>query len=119
MADAALEATSVALSLFDLGAVGALLKQINIARGLGLSLGHRSNQMYPVEMCVLMRDEEAAALVSRSVNLLKGLSTAASNSNTDEQARQALHDLSITRVREVLSIKMTVPQAVLMPPSAR
>jgi len=119
MADAALEATSVALSLFDLGGVGAVLKQMNIASGFGLSLGRGSNQMYPVEMCVLMRDEKAAALVSGSLNLLKGFSTAASNSNGDEQARQALHNMSITRVREVLSIRMTVPQAVLMPPSAR
>jgi len=119
MADAALEATSVALSLFDLGGVGAVLKQMNIASGFGLSLGRGSNQMYPVEMCVLMRDEKAAALVSGSLNLLKGFSTAASNSNGDEQARQALHNMSISRVREVLSIRMTVPQAVLMPPSAR
>lgn len=119
MADAALEATSVALSLFDLGGVGALLKQLNIASGFGLNLGRGSEQMYPVEMCVLMRDEKAAAFISGSLNLLKGFSTAASNSNGDEQARQALHNMSITRVREVLSIRMTVPQAVLMPPSAR
>ena len=33
MADAALEATSLALSLFDLGGIGALLKQMNIASG--------------------------------------------------------------------------------------
>ena len=119
MADAALEATSVALSLFDLGAIGALLKQINIARGFGLNIGRGSNQSYPVEMCVLMRDEKAAALVSGSLNLMKGLSTMASTNNRDEQALQALHTMSITRVREVLAIKMTVPQAVLFPPNVR
>jgi hypothetical protein len=119
MANAALEATSVALSRFDLGGIGALLKQINIASGFGLTLGHASNQMYPVEMCVLMRDEKAAALVSGSLSLMKGFSTAASTSNGDEQARQALHGMSITRVREVLTISMSVPQAVLMPPSGR
>ena len=119
MADAALEATSVALSLFDLGSIGALLKQMNVATGFGLNLGRGSNQMYPVEMCFLMRDEKAAALVSGSLNLMKGFSTMASTSNRDEQALQALHNMNITRVREVLAIKMTVPQAVLMPPSTR
>jgi hypothetical protein len=119
MADAALEATSVALSLFDLGGIGALLKQINVASGFGLTLGHGSNQMYPVEMCVLMRDEKAAALVSGSLNLMKGFSTMASTSNRDERALEALHAMSITRVREVLAIKMAVPQAVLFPPNTR
>jgi hypothetical protein len=119
MADAALEATSVALSLFDLGGIGALLKQINFASGFGLTLGHGSNQMYPVEMCVLMRDEKAAALVTGSLSLMKGFSTMASTSNRDEPALDALHNMSITRVREVLAIKMTVPQAALFPPNTR
>jgi hypothetical protein len=119
MADAALKATSVVLSLFDLGGIGALLKQINIASGFGLNIGHGSNQSYPVEMCVLMRDEKAAALVNGSLNLMKGLSTMASTNKRDEQALQALHSMTITRVREVLAIRMTVPQAALFPPNAR
>ncbi len=119
MADAALEATSVALSLFDLGGIGALLKQINVAGGFGLTLGHGSNQIYPVEMCVLMRDEKAAALVSGSLNLMKGFSAIASTTNRDEKASEALHNMSITRIREVLAIKMTVPQAALFRPNTR
>lgn len=116
MANAALEATSLALSLFDLGGVGALLKQITIASGFGLSIGRASNQSYPIEMRILMRDETAAALVSGSLNLMKGLSKAAPNSRDDE-ALQALHSMSITRVREVLSVKMRISQAALSPPS--
>ena len=119
MADAALEATSLALSLFDLGGVGALLKQMNVASGFGVTFGHRVNDMYPVEMCVQMRDEKAAALISGSLNLMKGFSAMASTNNRDEQALQALHNMSITRVREVLSIRMTVPQTVLLPPDGR
>jgi hypothetical protein len=119
MANAALEATAVALSLFDLGGVGALLKQVNIASGFGLNIGAGSNQSYPVEMCVLMRDEKAAAIVSGSLNLMKGLSAMASTGNRDEQALQAIHSMTISRVREVLAIKMTVPQAALFPPNAR
>jgi hypothetical protein len=116
MADAALEATSAALSLFELGGVGTLLKQINVASGFGLSFGRAADRMYPVEMCLLMRDEKAAALVSGSLNLLRGFSTVTSVNNRDEQALQTLHDMTITRAREVLAIRVNVPQGVLIPP---
>ena len=119
MADAALEATSLALSLFDLGGIGALLKQMNIASGFGVTFGHGVNDMYPVEMCVQMRDEKAAALISGSLNLMKGFSTMASNNQSDQQALQGLRDLSVSRVKEVLSIKVRVPRGVLLPPSRR
>lgn len=119
MADAALAATSLALSLFDLGGVGTLLKQINVARGFGLNLGRGINQAHPVEMCVLMRDEQAAAVVSGSLNLMKRLSAMAATNNRDEQTLQALQNVSVTRVKEVLSIKMTVPRSVLEPRASR
>ncbi|HEX5702267.1 MAG TPA: hypothetical protein VFX97_03510 [Pyrinomonadaceae bacterium] len=118
MADAALTATSLALSLFDLGGVGSLLKQINVARGFGLNLSRGTNQEYPAEMCVLMRDEQAAAVVTGSLNLMKRFSTLAATNNRDEQALRALQNVSVTRVKEVLSIKMTVPRAVLVPPAS-
>lgn len=117
VADAALAATSFALSLFDLGGVGALLKQINIASGFGLSLAHGSNQIYPVEMCVLMRDEKAAAFLNGSLNAMKGLSTMASANNRDQESLRALQSMTITRKQEVLAIKMNMPQAVLFPPN--
>jgi hypothetical protein len=119
MADAALEATSFALSLFDLGGIGLLLKQINVASGFGLGLGLGTDHVYPVEMCVLMRDEKAAAFISGSLNLLKSFSGAAATNARDEQAIQTLRDLSITRRGEVLSLKLKVPQTALSPPSGR
>lgn len=114
MADAALEATSFALSLLDLGGVGALLKQINIASGFSLILGHSANQQYPMEMCVLMRDEKTAVVISDSLNLLKGLSSVAIG-NESERTGEVLRGMSISRKRDVLSIRLTVPQAVLIP----
>lgn len=115
MADAALAATSLALSLFKMGGLGSLLKQINVARGFGLNFGRVTNHAHPVEMCVLMRDEQAAAIVSGSLNLMKRLSAMAANNNRDEQALQALQNVSVTRLKEVLSIKMRVPRDVLVP----
>ena len=119
MADAALEATSFALSLFDLGGIGQLLKQMNVASGFGLGLGLGTDHLYPVEMCVLMRDEKAAAFISGSLNLLKSFSGAATTNARDAQAMQTLRDLSITRRGEVLSLKLNVPQTALLPPSGR
>ena len=66
-----------------------------------------------------MRDEKAAALVSGSLSLMKGFSTMASTSNRDETALEGLHNMSITRIREVLAIRMTVPQAALFPANTR
>lgn len=117
MADAALEATAFALSLFDLGGVGTLLKQINVASGFGLSLAHGSNQIYPVEMCVLMRDEKSAVFLNGSLNAMKRLSTMASGNNRDQEALRALQSMTITRKEEVLAIKVSMPQAVLFPPN--
>jgi hypothetical protein len=119
MADAALKATSFALSLFELGGVGALLSQINAASGFGISLGRAADGMYPVEMSVLMRDEKAAAFVSGSLNLLKSFSSGAGVNTRDAQAMQALRDLSISRRGEVVSLKLKVPRAALLPASGR
>ena len=119
MADAALEATSFALSLFDLGGVGELLKHLNVASGFGLSLSRQTDQMYPVEMCVLMRDEKTAAFISGSLNLMKSFSGGAAANARDPQTMQALRDLSITRRGEVLSVKLKVPQTALLPPNGR
>ena len=119
MADAALEGTSFALSLFEMGGVGALLKQMNIASGFGLSLGRGADQMFPVEMCVLMRDEKAAAFISGSLNLVKSFSGVAAPNMRDEQAMQSLRDLSVNRRGEVLSLKLKVPKAALLPPNGR
>jgi len=119
MADAALQATSFALLLFDLGAVGALLKQVNVARGLGLSLGRRSNQVYPVEMCALMRDEKAAAVVSGSLNLMKGFSSMATTNSRESHTLETLSELSVTRHGEVVSIQFKVPPAALVDNAGR
>lgn len=107
VADAALAATGFALSLFDLDGIGAVLKQLTIARGFGFTL-RGAEQTYSVELSAFMRDERAAALVSGSLNGLKGLSSWAASRNHDEEAMRALREISVTRNKEMLSIKMAV-----------
>ena len=117
MADAALKATSVALSLFNFGGVGQLLETVNVARGFGFSLDKSTREIYPVELCVLMRDEESAVFVSGSLNALKTISELAATDNRDRESLRAMRQMSIVRKREVLAVKMEIPGAALFPPS--
>lgn len=117
MADAALTTTSVALSLFNLGGIGQLLQAVNVARGFGFSLDRGTGEMYPVELCVLMRDEQSAAFVNGSLNALKTISELAATDNRDRESLRAMRQMSIVRKQEVLAVKMEIPGAALFPPA--
>jgi hypothetical protein len=117
MADAALTATSVALSLFNLGGIGQLLQAVNVARGFGFSLDHASGDTYPAELCVLMRDERAAVFVSGSLNALKTISDLAAMDNRDREELRAIHQMRVVRNEEVLAVKMDIPGVALFPPA--
>jgi hypothetical protein len=117
MADAALTATSVALSLFNLGGIGQLLQAVNAATGFGVSLGQRTGEMYPVELCVLMRDEQSAVFVNASLNALKTISELAATDDRDREQLRAIRQMTIVRKQEVLAVKMEVPGAALFPPA--
>lgn len=116
MADAALTATSVALSFFNLGGVGQLLKAMNVARAFAFTLDHVNHDRYPVELCVLMRDEEAAVFMSGSLNAMKQLSELAADDARDQQAIREFRKMTITRRDEVLTVKMEMPGEALFPP---
>jgi hypothetical protein len=109
MADAALSATSVALSLFNLGGIGQLLKAVNVARGFAFSLGKGTRENYPVELCVLMRDEAAATFISGSLNALKTMTAAVSANSREQENFRALQQMRIVRKHEVLAITMEMP----------
>jgi hypothetical protein len=117
MADAALTATSVVLSLLNLGGIGQLLKAVNVARGFGFSLDRSTGEMYPVELCVLMRDEQAAVFVNGSLNALKTISELAAVDNRDRESLRAIRQMSIVRKQEVLAVKMDIPGTALFPPA--
>jgi len=119
MADAALAATSFALSLCNLGGVGRLLQAANVARGFAVSVDHGTLQKYPVELCVLLRDEDSATFVNGSLNALKTISAFASPGNHDGESLRALREMSIVRKQEVLAVKMEIPGSALFGPSSR
>jgi hypothetical protein len=113
MADASLTATSLGLSLFNLGGIGELLKAVNVASGFAFTLSRGTNQVYPVELCVLMRDEKAAVFISGSLNAMKTASAMASGNN--QESLRALQNMTITRRKEVLAIKVAMPETALFP----
>ncbi len=119
MADAALTATAAALSLFQLGGIGQLLKALNVASGFAFSLDHVTHEKYPVEISVLMRDQEAAAFVNGSLNAMKTISELAATDNRDLEGLRALKGMKVDRTGEVLRIKMEVAVTALIPPSGR
>mgnify|MGYP003289374674 CR=1 FL=1 len=119
MADAALTATSVALSLFNLGGVGELLKAVNVARGFAVTVDSGTGRKYPVELCVLMRDEDSARFVSGSLNAMKTISELASSDVREQESLRALRQMSIVRKQEVLAVKMEIPGSALFPPAGR
>ena len=119
MADAALTATSVALSLFNLGGVGELLKAVNVARGFAVTVDSGAHEKYPVELCVLMRDEDSARFVSGSLNAMKTISELASSDVREQESLRALRQMSIVRKQEVLAVRMEVPGSALFPPAGR
>ena len=115
MADAALTATSVALSLFELGGIGQLLKAVNVASGFAFSLDHNSYDQYHVELCVLMRDEKAAVFVNGSLNALKTISELAAADKRDLEGLRALQKMKVDRRGEVLRLNMEIPATALFP----
>jgi hypothetical protein len=117
MADAALAATSVALSFFNLGGIGQVLRAVNVARGFAFTVDSGSQEKYPVELCVLLRDENTAALVSGSLNAMKAVSELASTDNRDQESVRALRQMTIVRKHEVLAVKMEIPGSALFPPA--
>ena len=119
MADAALTATSIALSLFNLGGVGELLKAVNVAKGFAVTVDSGTHEKYPVELCVLLRDEDSARFVSGSLNAMKTISELASSDVREQESLRALRQMSIVRKQEVLAVKMEIPGSALFPPAGR
>jgi hypothetical protein len=117
MADAALTATSFALSLFNLGGIGQLLQAVNVARGFGFSVDESAGETYAVELCVLMRDEQSAVFVSGSLNALKSVSELAATDNRDRERLRAIRQMRIVRQQELLAVKMEIPGSALFPPA--
>jgi hypothetical protein len=115
MNNVVLHLSSFLMDMAGIGVIGELLNTIGFARALSCSLVRRGNR-FAVEMTVAMRDENAASLISGSLNLLKRTSSLIPrqqmNSN-DRAAMERFDDLKVTRNEEFLSIVMSIPETEL------
>lgn len=110
-ADAALTISSAVMDLAGVGALGQLMSKIGYSRAVGCTIG-REGDSFPVELVAVMKDEEAATLVSGAFTLLKGLGALAGTPRArtaeDAEAIRNFQNMSITRDEEVLSIGLVM-----------
>lgn len=115
-ADAALSATAGVVSFFGYGEIGAILRHINIAAGTGFSIATGSDKnSYAVNFCVLMRDEQAAAIAAGALEVMKGLS----NFVGKPEDRENLKNFEVTQKKKLLTLQMQMPREMLIPHSGK
>jgi hypothetical protein len=108
---------SIALDFTGAAPLGGILNKVGIARGVGCSIS-RSGNSFPVDLLIIMKDEGAASFVSGALSLLRQASSFVpknSLSDADKEKFRSYQSLSVTRNHEVLSIKMTMREADLLP----
>lgn len=116
MAATALEVSATVMDMAGFGPLGELLNKIGYARGLSCTIA-RKGDAFPVEVTAIMKDEDAATFVSGALNLMKRIPSMLPRQNmspSDRRAVQELEDISVTRARDVLSIKLVVPRREMM-----
>jgi hypothetical protein len=109
---AALDIASILLDAAGLGPLGTLLDKIGFAKGLACSISRKGNSV-PVELMVMMKDEEAAKFLSGSLNLLQGISRGLPEggmSQSDQEAMRTFQSMVISREKDVLSIKLVMAE---------
>lgn len=115
-ANAALELSSVVMDFAGVGPIGQLMSKIGYSRAIGCSIG-REGESFPVELVAVMKDEDAAALVSGGLTLLKGIGALAGQppARTPEEAEalRSFQSMSISREGDVLYLGLMVSRGSL------
>jgi len=117
-ADAALQVSSVMMDFAGVGPLGQLISKIGYARAVGCSI-EREGDSFPVELVAIMKDENAATLVSGGLTLLKGLGEwvgqPAARSAEEAEALRTFQNMSVSRENDVLSISIVMSRKNLFP----
>ena len=112
-ADVAVKAAAILLDFTGFSPLGTLLDKVGLARGVGFSFTRRGDTL-PLSMVAVMKDEGAASLVSGTITLLKGAASLMPARNDESpdarRARQTFESISVVRAREVVSVRLTLPE---------
>jgi hypothetical protein len=112
LASVSLKVSSMALDFAGFGPLAGLLDKIGFVRGLGCTISRKSN-LFPVEIVAIMKDEEAATFISRSLNVLKDLTRLAPKGNGTQAEAENLHSIQnmlVTTNHEVINIKVVITE---------
>lgn len=115
IADAAMKISSGVLDLAGVGSLGTLLEKVGTLHGAGCNIARYGNS-FPVELVVMLKDENTAGLISGSLNLMKQLAVAPRGnvSTSDVATYRSFQSMSVTRNHEVLFIKLTMAEQELL-----
>jgi hypothetical protein len=110
-ADTALQVSSVVMDFAGVGALGQLMSKIGYSRAIGCSIGHEGDS-FPVELVAVMKDEDAATLISGGLTLLKGIGALSGERSTRSsegaEAMRNFQSMSVSREKDVLSIGLVM-----------
>lgn len=112
VAGAVLDIIGEVLDEHHLGPLAMVLEKVCLAKGLSFSMSRQENTLL-VEMAVVMNDQKAARLISGTLNLLKGLTPLMPKegmAEIDEATKQAFQSLAVKRDRDIVTVKMTIPE---------
>ncbi|HEX8457767.1 MAG TPA: hypothetical protein VF656_10760 [Pyrinomonadaceae bacterium] len=111
MAEVALQSSSALLDFARFGGLGSLLEKIGYVRGFGCAVSREGGTL-PLEMLALMKDEQAASLVSGSLNIVQKLTHALPQhklSQSEANDLRQIQNIAVTREQDLLSIKAVIP----------
>jgi len=111
MAEVALQSSSAVLNLAGFGGLGSLLEKIGYVRGFGCAISREGGDL-PLEMLAVMKDEQAASLVSGSLNIMQKFTHALPTHNlspAEANDLRKIQSIAVTRERDLLSIKVVAP----------
>lgn len=94
-------AAQVVLSMLDLTSLASVLKTLTVAKGAAVSLKPKSGQMYALEICAQMRDQQKATEIVGAVKELGALSDLSSD-------QTSIQHVKVAQDKEVLSVTMDV-----------
>jgi hypothetical protein len=110
MANAALQISSTVMSFAGIAPLGELLNKIGLPQGLACAIS-RKNGFLLVEASAIMKDEASAEFVYGTLKIMKSVVDFASQrgaSKTELDSGGTLRSMSIEKVRQVLTIRITV-----------
>jgi hypothetical protein len=105
IADVAAEVASVLISFPGSGPLGWVMGKIGWPRSLGFSIT-RQGEAFPVELLAVMKDANAAGIVSGAFNLVQGFDLSMLSGSMSQADREALKNISVTQDGPLLTIKM-------------